>query len=70
VARTGTKQLEVIREITTSQNMKQPKASTIMPKNQTDQIQWIQPMTRGSTEIELSVHDRFYKPAAMIKIRT
>jgi hypothetical protein len=27
-------------------------------------------MTRGSNEIKLSVYDRFYEPAAMIKIRT
>jgi hypothetical protein len=69
VARTGTKQLEVIREITTRQNMKQPKASTLTPKNRTDQVQRIQPMTRGSNEIKLSVRDRFHEPAAMIKIR-
>jgi hypothetical protein len=70
VARTRTNQLEVIREITTIQNMKQPKASTMMPKNQTDLVQGIQSMTRGSDEIKLSVYDRFYEAAAMIKIRT
>jgi hypothetical protein len=51
VARTGTNQLEMIREITTRQNMKQPKPSTMMPKNQTNLVQWIQPTTRGSDEI-------------------
>jgi hypothetical protein len=70
VARTGTNQLEVIRELTMRQNMKQPKASMKTLKNQTNLVQWIQPMTRGSDEIKLSVYDRFYEPAAMVKIRT
>ena len=41
-----------------------------MPKNQADQVQWIQPMTRESNEIKLSVHDKFYESTTMIRIRT
>ena len=70
VARTGTNQLEVIREIITRQNMKQTKAPTVMPKDKADKVQWIQPMTRRSNEIKLNVYDRFYEPTTMIKIRT
>jgi hypothetical protein len=70
VARTGTNQPGVIREIITRQNMKQTKAPTMMPKDQADQVQWIQPMTRRLNEIELSVYDRFYEPTTMIKIGT
>jgi hypothetical protein len=65
VARTGTDQPEVIREIIMRQNMKQPKAPIKMPKNQADKVQWIQPMTSESNEIKLSVHDKFYESTTL-----
>jgi hypothetical protein len=64
VARTGTNQQEVIREIIKRQNMKQTKATTMMPKNKEDQVQWIQLM-RSSNETELSVDDRFDEPTTV-----
>ena len=57
VAKTGTVQPEVIREITIRQNMKkQTKAPIKVPNNQADQVQCVQPIwTRKLDEIELCV---------------
>jgi hypothetical protein len=69
MARSGTDQQEVIREIIERQNMKQTKAPTMMPKNREDPVQWIQLMRR-SNETKLSVDDRFNEPTTMIMITT
>jgi hypothetical protein len=69
MAKTGTDQPEVIREIFETQNMKQTKAPILMPKNRQDRVQWIQ-LRRESYETELSVEDMHNEPTTMINIMT
>jgi hypothetical protein len=69
MARTGTDQPEVIREIFKRQNMKQTKAPTMMPKTKEEQVQWIQ-LIRRQNETKLRVDDRYNEPTTMIKIKT
>jgi hypothetical protein len=49
---------------------KQTKAPIKVPNNQADQVQCIQPRTRKSDEIKLSVYDKFHESTTMVKIRT
>jgi hypothetical protein len=69
MAKTGTDQPEVIREIIETQNMKQTKAPILMPKNRQDGVQWIQ-LRRESYETKLSVEGKYSEPTTMINIMT
>jgi hypothetical protein len=68
MARTGTDQQEVVREIFKRQNMKQTKAPTMMPKTKEDQVKWIQLMRRPD-ETKFSVDDRYNEYTTMIEIK-
>jgi hypothetical protein len=69
MAKNGTDQPEVIRELFETQNMKQTKAPIMMPKNREDRVQWIQ-LGRESNETKLSKEDEYNEPTTMINIVT